>query len=57
MEGYKYLGVLQNEKNMNDEMRGRVSDEYYRRVRLLARSKLNAGNMIAGVNSWAIGVV
>ena len=56
-EGYKYLGVLQNEQVMNDEMIGKVSDEYLRRVKLLARSKLNAGNMIAGVNCWAIGVM
>ena len=31
-EGYKYLGVLQNEVNVNDEMKGMVSGEYFRRL-------------------------
>jgi hypothetical protein len=38
-------------------MKGKVSGEYFRRVGLLLRSKLNAGNLIAYVNSWAIGVM
>ena len=41
---------------MNDEMKG-ISAEYLRSVKLLAQSKLNAGNLIAGVNSCAIGVL
>ena len=56
-EGYKYLGVLQNENTMNRVMKDRVRDEYFRRVKLLAKSKLYARNLIAGINAWAIGVV
>ena len=56
-EGYKYLGVLQNENLMNREMKDKVRDEYFRRVKLLAKSKLYARNLIAGINAWAIGVV
>ena len=56
-ERYKYLGVLQNEVNMNDEMKRMVSGEYFRRLDSLLKSKLNAGNLITGVNSWVIGVV
>ena len=40
--GYKYLGVLQAEVGMNKEMKKKVSAEYLRRVKLLARSKLYA---------------
>ena len=42
---------------MNDEMKGMVSGEYFRRLDSLLKSKLKAGNLITGVNSWAIGVV
>ena len=54
---YKYLGVLQAEVQMNKEMKEKVEKEYLRRVKLLARSKLYAGNLVRGINAWAIGVV
>ena len=56
-DGYKYLGVLQTEVQMNREMKEKIEKEYLRRVKLLARSKLYAGNLIRGINAWAIGVV
>ena len=46
-EGYTYLGVLQNERVMNDEMKGKISAEYLRRGKLLGQLKLNAGNLFA----------
>ena len=55
--GYKYLGVLQAEKVKNREMKEKVRVEYLRRVKLLAKSELYAGNMVKGINAWAIGVV
>ena len=48
--GYKYLGVLQPASMMNVKMKERIRIEYLRRVKLLARSKLNGGNVIAGIN-------
>ena len=56
-EGYKYLGVLQSESMMNGEMKKKVKEEYLRRVKLLAKSRLYARNLIEGINVWAIGVV
>ena len=56
-DGYKYLGVLQNEGQMSKEMKEKIEKEYLRRVKLLARSKLYAGNIVRGINAWAIGVV
>ena len=56
-EGYKYLGVLQTDVNMNKKMKSRVRDEYLRRVKLLTKSKLYSGNLIRGINTWAVGVV
>ena len=56
-EGYKYLGVLQKDSLMSAEMKTKVKEEYFRRLRCLLRSELYAGNLIAGINSWAIGIV
>ena len=55
-EGYKYLGVLQLDMAMNKEMKENIVNEYIRRVKLICKSNLNAGNFIAGLNAWAIGV-
>ena len=52
--GYKYLGVLQNEVQMNKEMKEKIVKEYLRRVKLLARSKLCAGNLIGGINATGL---
>ena len=56
-EGYKYLGVLQNESMMNRVMKSRIKEEYLRRLKLLAKSKLYARTLIDGINCWVIGVV
>ena len=56
-EGYKYLGVLQDAVAKNKEMKEKVSKEYLRRVKLLSKSKLYAGNLVRGINAWAVGVV
>ena len=55
--GYKYLGVLEGADIMKREMKEKISGEYLRRVKALARSKLYAGNLLRGVNAWALGVV
>ena len=46
--------MLQTEKVMDKVMKRRVRDEYLRRLRLLAKSKLNTGNLVQGINAWAI---
>ena len=38
-------------------MKESVEKGYLRRVKLLARSKLYAGNLVRGINTWGIGVV
>ena len=55
--GYKYLGVLEGEDIMHREMKKKVKEEYLRRVKLVARSRLYAGNLIKGINAWAVSVV
>ena len=56
-EGYKYLGVLEADGFKNEEMKGIVSKEYFRRIKTILRSKLNAGNTIKAINSRAVAVV
>ena len=56
-DGYKYLGVLQKDSLMCSEMKKKVKTEYSRRLGCLLKSELYAGNLIAGINAWAIGVV
>ena len=56
-EGYKYLGILQLDQNLNTKMKVKITSEYIRRVKKLCRSKLNGGNLIGGINTWAVGVV
>ena len=55
--GYKYLGVLEGADINVKVMKEKVRKEYLRRVKLLAKSKLYGGNLIKGVNAWAVSVV
>ena len=54
LDKYKYLGVLQLEPIMN---RKKMKSEYTWRVKKLLRSKLNGGNVIAGINAWTVGII
>ena len=50
----KYLGVIQGEGMKHHEMKEKVKTEYFRRVRRILETKLNGGNIITGINTWAI---
>ena len=52
-EGYKYLGMLEIDKMMEEEMKSRTREEYFRRLRLILKLKLNGQNKIASINTWA----
>ena len=56
-EGYKYLGVLQECKVKNKQMKEIVREEYLKRVKAVARSKLYARNLITAIKVWAVSVV
>ena len=43
--------------DLNTKMKSKITSEYIRRVKKLCRSKLNGGNLINGVNAWAVDVV
>ena len=53
-ESYKYLGILEAERFLGEEMKLKVSKEYFRRLKKVLKSKLNGGNLVQGVNTWAV---
>ena len=56
-ESYKYLEILEADKIKMEEMKGKVRKEYYRRIRKVLESKLNGGNIIKAMNTWAVAAV
>ena len=54
---YKYLGILEAEKFLEEKMKLIVSKEYIRRLRKVLKSKLNGGNLVRGVNTWAVSLL
>ena len=56
-DGYKYLGVLEADGMLQDQMKRKIRKEYLRRVRKVAQSKLNGGNLIRAMNTWAVSLV
>ena len=45
-ESYKYLGILEADKFLEEKMKLNVSKEYIRRLRKVLKSKLNGGNLV-----------
>ena len=56
-ESYKYLGVLEADEVMINEMKDKVKKEYYRRLREVLETKLKSGNVFKAINTWAVSVV
>ena len=54
---YKYLGILEADQIMHKEMKDCVRKEYYRSTRKIFKSKLNGGNSIKSVNTWAVSLL
>ena len=56
-EGYKYLGVLQECTIKQKRMKEIVRQEYLRRVKAVAKSKLYCRNLFTAINAWAVSVI
>ena len=56
-ESYKYLGILDADKFLEEKMKLNVSKEYIRRIRKVLKSKLNGENLVRGVNTWAVSLL
>ena len=56
-ERYKYLGILEAEKFLREQMKLKVSKEHFRRLEKVLKLKLNGGNLVQGVNTWAVSLL
>ena len=56
-EAYKYLGINEGDGIQHATMKEKVRKEYYRRVKLVLKSELNAANRFEAVNTLAVPVV
>ena len=56
-ESYKYLGILEPERFVGEEMKMKVSNEYFKRLKQFLKSKLNDGTLVQGVNTWAVSLL
>ena len=55
--GYKYLGILEYDKVKEQEMKDTFRIEYFRRAKLILKSKLNGLNKIMTLNTWAVSIL
>ena len=56
-ESYKYLGILETDQFSEKKMKLNVQKEYIRRLRKVLKSELNGGNLVPGVNTWAVSLL
>ena len=56
-ESYKHLGILEADEFLEEKMKLHVSKKYIRRLRKVLKSKLNGGNLVRGVNTWAVSLL
>ena len=56
-ETYKYLGVNEGDGINHASMKEKIRKEYYRRIRLVLKTKLNSKNRIEPINTLAVPVV
>ena len=54
---YKYLGILEFDKVMCDEMKRKVKEVYQKRVKLLMKTHLNGKNQFQALNTCTISVI
>ena len=55
VESYKHFKILEAEKFLGEEMKLKVSNEYFRRLK--NGLKLNGGNLVQGVISPAVSLL
>ena len=53
---YKYKGILEYDRVKEQEIKDKFRDEYFRRAKLILKSKLNERNKIMPLNTWAVSI-
>ena len=56
-ETYKYLGILEADTIKQVWVKDKIKKEYLWRTRKLLEAKLSSGNLIKGINTWAVPLV
>ena len=56
-DGYKYLGMLEADVVMHNDMKQTISKEYLRRIRKILRLKLNGVNVVSAINSRGVSLI
>ena len=56
-ENYKYLGIVENEKNLHDAAKTIAKNEFIKRVRDIIKAKINAKNTIDAIRTFAMPVL
>ena len=56
-EGYRYLGMLEIDQIMQQQMKVLIQKEYLRRTKKILKSKLNGKNIVLAINSWAVSLM
>jgi hypothetical protein len=54
---YKYLGIEESEGIQHQQMKERLKQEYRRRLRMILKSEMNAGNKITAIGAFAVPVL
>ena len=56
-ESDKYLGILEADRFLGEKMKLKVSKKYFRRLKKVLKPKLNAGDLVQGVDTWAVSLL
>ena len=55
-DGYEYLEILEYDRVKEQEMKDKSRNKYFRRAKLIVKSKLNGKNKIMALNTWAVSI-
>ena len=55
--GHKYLGVLEKGDTCQEERKENIKKEYFKRLRVTLKSKLNAKHEFQAINIWVVQTV
>ena len=56
-DGYKYLGILEYDRVKEQEMKDKFRNEYFRKAKLILKSKLDGRNKMMALNTLALSIL
>ena len=56
-DGYKYLGILEYDRIKEQQMKDKLRNEYFRRLKLILKSKLYEKNKVMALDTWAVSIM